>query len=264
MARILYGVAGEGMGHAMRSLAIIEHLGKKHRIKVVSASRSFAVLSKRFDCEEIDYFKIIYRNNTAANILTVLNNMVRFPLIFFKGLKVGRIIDSFKPDVILTDFEPIVDYYAAMRGIPVISIDNQHIISEASHGRVDQGHAVDKFITSCIIKTFVIKANKKIITTFFEPALKKGSNAILVAPILRKEIAKLKPRVGKHVLVYQTSTSNTALLDVLRQLPHSFVVYGLVRKKNKDILNSKTQKTSKNFSRILHRARQSSPTEDLH
>ncbi len=29
MARILYGVAGEGLGHAVRSRVVVEHLSKK-------------------------------------------------------------------------------------------------------------------------------------------------------------------------------------------------------------------------------------------
>ena len=36
--RILYGVVGEGMGHAMRSGVILDHLTKNHEVQVVGES----------------------------------------------------------------------------------------------------------------------------------------------------------------------------------------------------------------------------------
>ena len=103
MAKILYGVAGEGMGHAVRSRVLIGHLSNRHKVKVVAASKAFRYLSKYFDVEEIDYFKIIYRNNRTANTLTFFNNIFRFPIIFFKSLRILRIIRNFKPDVVIID-----------------------------------------------------------------------------------------------------------------------------------------------------------------
>ena len=54
-----------------------------------------------------------------------------------------------------------------------------------------------------------------VVTTFFEPPIRRKCEAdtTLVPPILRKEIldAKKRARPGDHVLVYQTSTSDTKL-----------------------------------------------------
>ena len=59
MARILYGVAGEGFGHTIRSRVVIEQLNKNHKIKVLSSAKSYNYLKKFFDVEKINYFKII-------------------------------------------------------------------------------------------------------------------------------------------------------------------------------------------------------------
>ena len=48
--KILYGVVGEGMGHAMRSRVILEHLvGQEHEIEIMASGRAVDFLSKRFD-----------------------------------------------------------------------------------------------------------------------------------------------------------------------------------------------------------------------
>src|SRR3989338_832215 len=131
MARILYGVAGEGMGHGVRSRVVIEHLKKNHEVAIAAAGKAYPYLSSFFDVHEIDYFKIVYRNNKTSNVLTALNNIARFPFIASKGWKLKKFVREFKPDLIITDFEPLVCYVGLMSRIPVLSIDNQHVITKA-------------------------------------------------------------------------------------------------------------------------------------
>ncbi len=225
MARILYGVAGEGLGHAVRSRVVIERLLKHHDIKIVAAARAYQYLSSYFPVEEIDYFKIVYRNNAAANALTVLNNSARLPLILRRGWKIARIIKDFKPEVIITDFEPLVDYFAWWYGIPVISIDNQHIITNTSYGGIAKGFEVEEALTKAVIRSFIIKADMRFITTYYG-AVAKGKNSLIIPPLLRKEILGLRPKKKNHILVYQTSASNALLLPALKGIRRIFIVYG--------------------------------------
>ena len=47
--RILYGVVGEGMGHATRSRVVIEHLlAAGHHVGVVASDRAFPFLARAF------------------------------------------------------------------------------------------------------------------------------------------------------------------------------------------------------------------------
>src|SRR5260370_39792632 len=45
--RVLYGVVGEGMGHAIRSRVILDELVKKHDVQVVVSGRAHDYLAKR-------------------------------------------------------------------------------------------------------------------------------------------------------------------------------------------------------------------------
>ena len=44
--KILYGVVGEGFGHATRSRTIIEHLSRSHDVLIVASAR-------QADCDEL-------------------------------------------------------------------------------------------------------------------------------------------------------------------------------------------------------------------
>ncbi|HEY5951068.1 MAG TPA: glycosyltransferase family protein, partial [Kofleriaceae bacterium] len=47
--RILYGVVGEGMGHAMRSRVLLEHLvvAEQHDVQIIASGRAVDFLKKR-------------------------------------------------------------------------------------------------------------------------------------------------------------------------------------------------------------------------
>ena len=78
MMRILYGVNGEGMGHAARSKAILEELQKKHNIKVVVGGGAYFYLRKFFKSSRIGHLRIIYRNNAVSYFLTIFYNLIKF------------------------------------------------------------------------------------------------------------------------------------------------------------------------------------------
>ena len=68
---IIYAVCGEGMGHAIRSSVIIEHLTNKHDVMIVSSDRAFKHLSNKFDnVHNIGGFNIVYKNNKVKNVRT--------------------------------------------------------------------------------------------------------------------------------------------------------------------------------------------------
>ena len=73
MAKILYTINGDGMGHATRSTAIIGELRKRHTIKIIAGSvRTYNYLSKRFpDVHNFAGIKAVYKNNKVSDYETV-------------------------------------------------------------------------------------------------------------------------------------------------------------------------------------------------
>ena len=45
--RILYGVVGEGMGHAMRSRVVLDAPDRRHEVQVVVSGRAYDYLQAR-------------------------------------------------------------------------------------------------------------------------------------------------------------------------------------------------------------------------
>ena len=52
--KILYGVVGEGMGHAMRSRVILEHLvAQNHDVEIMASGRAVDFLAKPLDLHDL-------------------------------------------------------------------------------------------------------------------------------------------------------------------------------------------------------------------
>jgi len=64
MARIIYGLSGEGSGHSSRSREIMGHLiSMGHEIKAVSYGRGYENLKKDFDILEIVGLELVSKDN---------------------------------------------------------------------------------------------------------------------------------------------------------------------------------------------------------
>ena len=217
MARILYGVAGEGMGHAIRSKPIIEYLIKKgHKVKVLSGDRPYNFLKKHFkDVDEIFSLLMTYKKNTVSNSRTLWMNIKRLPQFNKAMLRIRRIFKQFRPELVITDCEPFSPRIAKLKRIPVISIDNPSISTRTKVETAKKYRSL-KLMNNSIIRGLTAGANHFIITTFFYPE-KKKRRTYLVPLIIRDEIQKLKPKKGKYILVYQTSQSNEDLIPTLKR-----------------------------------------------
>jgi uncharacterized protein (TIGR00661 family) len=247
--RILYGVVGEGMGHAIRSRVVLDELVKNHEVQVVVSGRAHDYLAKRaaelsqpegspdpLQVKRIWGLTIVTEDNEVRNFRTLLQNL--------KGATLGGwprnvkayfdLAESFKPEVVISDFETWSALYAVTHALPVISVDNMQIINRCRHERsIIRGHEGAFAIAKGIVKAKVPAAYHYLITTFFRPPVRKPRTT-LHPPILRPEILAAKSEDGDHLLVYQTNTTNLQLREMLRQTGLECRVYGLKRDLKED------------------------------
>ena len=238
MARILYAILGEGMGHATRSAALIDELKKRHRIRIiVSSKRAYKFLKQRY--RDVHFFEgasIVYKDGEVDDAATLRNffgkTMAEMPA---NLRKVYRIAKSYNPDIIITDFEGVSAAIGALLGIPVICICNIHSVSKLRY-HVPARYRKDHVKAMIVIKALFPRADYHLITSFFDlPA--KDNDTFLFPPILRKEILRLKPKNKDYILVYQTSQTNHDLIDVLRKSGQKFIIYGFnANRKEKNIV----------------------------
>lgn len=236
--RILYGVVGEGMGHATRSRVVLEHLLRAgHQIRVVVSGRAHGFLVerlKRYDnvtLHEIHGLSLRYFGNALDKSESLFENLKSAPKGIRKNIAVYAEVaeQGFRPELVISDFESWAALYALNHFLPVVSIDNMQVINRCKHDKqVIAGKGFDFSIAKYAVKIKLPGAYHYLVTSFFFPPVRK-KRTTLVPPILRPEIIQAKREPGKHVLVYQTSASNEELVPALKKLPYEFRVYGMGR-----------------------------------
>lgn len=235
--RILYSVCGEGMGHAIRSSVIIKHLLKDNEVIIFASGKAYDFLSKKFDnVYYIEGFNTVYIENTAKYMSTFLAGMRNLPKSLKNNMKIlYSIARVFKPNIIISDFETYSNLLSKIMGIPLISVDNIHVITQCKLELPEKYYA-ERLAAQSVIHSFITLPKSYLITTFFYPEVKNDEKVFLYPPVLRNEILNLKPFNGEHVLVYQTSNSNLGIIDILKSLDEKFIIYGFDIEKEEENL----------------------------
>ncbi len=225
MAKIIYGVSGEGSGHSSRAKEMASYLlGQGHQVKIVSYDRGYANLKDNFDCFETEGLHIASEENKVSIVKTFTGNISRLPDGFKKLNQLRELFKSFSPDCVITDFEPMTAYLAKHYELPLITLDNQHRMRYMKY-KVSKSLDKDRLVTETVIRAMVPTPDVSLVTTFYWGEL-KNQRTFLFPPILRSEVADMKSEKGEHLLVYLTSGYDS-LLDQLKSFGReTFYVYG--------------------------------------
>jgi uncharacterized protein (TIGR00661 family) len=230
--KILYGVVGEGMGHAMRSRVVLERLvARGHEIHVMASSRAADFLAARFSgVRRIHGLHIVYEENRVRRGRTLWSNVIAGTAALPANVEAYfALIRDFRPEVVISDFESWTWIFAKLHRLPILSIDNQQVIARCTHpAEVIQGHEADSRITRAFIRVKLPGCDHYLVTTFFYPETRRPRTT-LIPPILRPEILAVKSRRGDHLLVYQTAEGYQGLLETLTGTGLECRIYGLRR-----------------------------------
>lgn len=227
MANILYGVNGEGAGHSTRAREVLSHLvAQGHVVHVASFDRGMQNLKTHFDVTEIYGFRFAYVNNRVRYKRTIAKNLVTVPEAAKSISRLKDLVDEHNIDLVITDFEPLTCHVGHRKKLPVISIDNQHCLTNAVVSYPKQ-YRRDAAAAKLVTRFMTPSANAYLVLSFFTAPIRKR-NTFLFPPLLRREILDATPTQRDHVLVYVTSPA-PALAKLLSSVRCPFIAYGFGR-----------------------------------
>jgi uncharacterized protein (TIGR00661 family) len=237
--KILYGVVGEGMGHAMRSRVILEHLVEhEHDVEIMASGRAVDFLAKHFEgVNRIHGLHMIYEENRVRPMKTLWSNVTTGAVGLPKNIAAYfELLTSFRPEAVISDFESWTYLYGKTHRLPVLSIDNMQIINRCTlPPEVIAGHQAEFQLTKAFIKSKLPFCEQYFITTFFRPEVRK-EHTRLFPPILRPEILSAKRRNGDHLLVYTTGEGNASFKEALQATGIECRIYGMRRDLKEEVV----------------------------
>jgi uncharacterized protein (TIGR00661 family) len=219
---IVYGVSGEGLGHVFEALELVPLLrGDGHQVKVLTFGDRACRALAGFEPTRIEGVHLGFNARGLSLWATAKLNRPCWPFYLRHGRRILRELADFRPDVFITAYEPFTMLAAHRLGRPLISMDNQNEL------RFLPRPAGASWFAFHLVKwttRLVTYGSAEYIVKSLQRRGPGPGRAHFVAPMIQREIRRLQPVDGAHVLVYLTKP-NPALIDVLKTLPESFIVY---------------------------------------
>ena len=225
MARILYGVQGDGRGHGVRSLAVARHY-PEHEFLFVSHSQGAEFLRRSYRVLEFISPVTLVHRHRLASLSTFYQNLRFWVRQDAMRESLMEEVRRFKPDYGITDWEFFVPRICGVLGIPCLSLDHQHIVTCAVPsipvmqwpGYVGLHMSATRIFSA---------APEYLVVSFFLNGLSRNGGAYRVLPpILREPVLGLRPEDRGHVLSYQSTSTFKGYLPLLRSLQRPVIVYG--------------------------------------
>ncbi len=227
MANILYGVNGEGSGHSTRAKEVITHLeGQGHKVHVVSSDRGLRNLKSDFEVTGIYGLRLAYVRNRVRYRKTIVGNLLKAPQAGKSIRQLTRLAEEWGVELVITDFEPLSCHLAHRQRLPVISIDNQHLLTRAEIS-YPREYRKDAAAAKLVTRFMTHGCDAYLVISFFEAPVRRR-DTFLFPPILRQEVLQARATTGDYVLVYLTSPS-AELAELLKRIRQRFLCYGFNR-----------------------------------
>jgi len=229
MKTIFYGVNGDGLGHASRTLAVIERL-PECQVHIFTYGKAYDYL-KKLGYKHLHQIKGIMMpyNGYKINFIQLAKCVINYYFNELSGnLKYIQEQDELlKPSLYITDFEPAIARAAKLTNKKLISIDNQRILSFRDTIKLPMSVRFHTWLLGILAIAMVPKPDHIILATFYWDLIKsKYEDITLTNGFIRKDVEKLHPINGNFVLLYLRHSIGDKILSTIKDLPYRFVVFG--------------------------------------
>lgn len=247
MKKILLGICNIGNGHISRQRLFLDKL-LEYDVRIVIA------ISGKYD---------FFPDNQKISFITVKrpwtvcdNNGINFKESLYKYqqdqidyyleqlnffIEVEKVFGNSKPDLVITDYEPVCAQYAYAANIPLICLHQQskYLFLEKELENDELRMNFDS--SSAMLKYFFPYADKRYVPTLFPYENRAEYNIEFIPPLVRQLVRKEK-KDGNKIVVYfsdypEIGNKYFNLLKVLDNIKgYEFFIYG-IKQESREIFN---------------------------
>ena len=228
--KILYGICGIGSGHTERQQPLVEHFARQARMMIFGYGTSLERYSNQFEGNEnvqvVPVSVPFYPGNRQGlDFKAALNAPQNREREFFEinAEAMSRAQDFLgKPDVVISDYEPVVAQYSYAKGSPLVTIDQQSKYLSGDFPEDLNGQTYKDEVER--LQMFFPRVDMRIACSFFDAPQKEniGQPVAIYSPILKNSILGLKRKPNpdsKSILVYiSRQKAFTQTLEEIKQI----------------------------------------------
>ncbi len=233
-SKILWGVCGIGNGHTFRQLPLIEYFSIENDIVIFGYGESYNFYKKKFENHprvSVEKVAVPFLAGNAQGLDFEATAKRVDKDIDYQGINAAAMAAAQarigKPDLVVSDYEPVSAQYAYAYGAPLVTIDQQ---SKYLSGDFPAGLNAQCFNDEIMrLHMFFPKAEKRLACSFFKVARNPmaAEDVDIVPPVLGDRITGMVRHPGedrKSILVYLSAQQGLSqgleeMRDVFEKFP---------------------------------------------
>lgn len=235
---LIYGVNGDGRGHAARAIVLAPYLRDHFQLVFHSSQDALVLLRQYFQGQDdISFVEIpgthwVYRHQGISPWRSVLHFLVQVLWVFpRKARKLIRCWREMPPVGVISDLEPVVARAAAFAGLPLVALSHQHAMAMMDPSRLGLW-PIQQWIYRLYAWLNTPQFRALVISSFFQlPLRSRHADVLVVGGLIRPECLRLSHlplKDGGAPLVYlRRNSPHREVLIGLQMLAPEAVVFGL-------------------------------------
>ncbi|MEM9692846.1 MAG: glycosyltransferase family protein [Myxococcota bacterium] len=246
MALIFYGLSGDGRGHATRAQTVVEQLRQHHRVVVYAPLDAYELLGSLYKNTDVDVrhipgIKMCFNAQRRVDYVRTGYRTARYLSGFPRLMRrIRKDMEREQPDLVISDFDPALPWAASGTGVPVVSLDHQHMMATSDLRQFPWRLRLYAATVSPTVRAFAGRPAAKIVSSFaFPPADPRHQNLHRVGVLLRKDVREARPETRAHLVAYFRRFAPPGMLEALAAGPMPVMVYGLGKQASRGALRFK-------------------------
>jgi uncharacterized protein (TIGR00661 family) len=225
--KVFYGICGYGMGHAGRSIALIERLVELgHQVTTFTFTDAYRLLeSSGYQPHRIEGLHFSERSDGGVAAIGSLCNLQRYLRRRSESLDLIRqLAFAERPDLFITDFEPLTALAAMSLGVPCVSVDNQHRFCAPLGSDFPLHLRIYSRMAGAFVRFWIKRPRQCIVAVFHRCADQREFERVNV--LVRGRFAAIEPSEADHVLLYARGELGRRIARVASTVDARFHAYG--------------------------------------
>src|SRR5690606_13461016 len=180
MAKIFYGLAGEGRGHATRAATLVEYLRHEHEVVVFAPGHAYRMLAPRYEGTDVRIEEIpgpcfhYDRRKRVSKLLTMLGFIGYLRRVQPVLRELAARIRRDKPALCITDFDPALPRAAERCGVPYASVDHQHFLVISDLSGLPRRLRMHASMMARVVRMYYRRQVRSVVSSFYFPPLRRG------------------------------------------------------------------------------------------
>ncbi len=233
--RIAYGIHGYGRGHAVRALAVLPELTRRHEMLVLAGGDAYQALRGDHPVQRIPTLRYqLGKGGRRSGWQTLAQATPKLLDLGLGGPALELVCDmlaEFAPDAVVSDSDAWTHHAARRLKLPRISFDHYGVLAYC-RWPMSPADRVACRMEALAYRRLMAGTPDRIVVASFYPAPPRREGVCVVGPVLRQAVLAARADRGDHLLVYFSNGRHHVTPRVeraLRALALPVVVYGVGR-----------------------------------